>query len=237
MSKAPRNSSATRRAGLRGQLRWNPSDAVDITLSGDYTYQNQTNAPEVTTYSTNPNYLCGRYCTFADFSTKGYNFQHTNQFKGGGGSLNAVFKLADDLSLNSITAYRAYTATFGTDDDFSPGVESTPGDPNTRKEAGGFNRLRHHFFSQEVRLNGAFLDRAVEWTIGGYYSSQKTTYYTLQNIGYIVPGAYLTFMGNDPVNANSKAAFATAIIHPGIEGLTLTGGIRYTKEHKDYTFV
>src|SRR5204863_66412 len=52
--------------GLRGQLRWNPSDAVDITLSGDYTYQNQTNAPEVTTYSTNPNYLCGRYCTFAD---------------------------------------------------------------------------------------------------------------------------------------------------------------------------
>ncbi|MCW6533533.1 TonB-dependent receptor [Sphingomonas lycopersici] len=223
--------------GLRGQLRWNPSDAVDITLSGDYTYQNQTNAPEVTTYSTNPNYLCGRYCTFADFSTKGYNFQHTNQFKGGGGSLNAVFKLADDLSLNSITAYRAYTATFGTDDDFSPGVESTPGDPNTRKEAGGFNRLRHHFFSQEVRLNGAFLDRAVEWTIGGYYSSQKTTYFTLQNIGYIVPGAYLTFMGNDPVNANSKAAFATAIVHPGIEGLTLTGGIRYTKEHKDYTFV
>lgn len=222
---------------LRGQLRWNPSNAVDITLSGDYTYQNQTNAPEVLTNSTDPNYICGKYCTYADFHTTGFDFQHTNQFKGGGTSVNAIFKPAPDLQITSITAYRAYTATFGTDDDFSPGVEPTMGNSAVRLEAGGFDQLKFHFFSQELRLNGDFLNHAVEYTVGGFYSSQKTTYYTVQNIGYIVPGAYLAFLGDDPVNANSKAAFATAIVHPGIEGLTFTGGVRYTKEHKDYTFV
>ena len=223
--------------GLRGQLRWNPSNAVDITLAGDYTYQNQTNAPEVTTNSTDPNYICGKYCTYADFHTTGFDFQHTNQFKGGGASVNAVFKPAPNLQLTSITAYRAYTATFGTDDDFSPGVEPKLGNPAIRREAGGFDQLKFHFFSQELRLNGDFLNHAIEYTVGGFYSSQKTTYYTIQNIGYIVPGLYLSFLGNDPINANSKAAFATAIVHPGIEGLTFTGGVRYTKEHKDYTFV
>ena len=223
--------------GLRAQLRWNPSDAVDLTFASDYTYQKQSNSPEVLTFSSNPNYLCGRFCTFADFHTEGFDFPHTNEFKGGGASLNAVFKLGGNLALTSITAYRGYTATFGTDDDFSPGVEVTQGDPTVRREAGGFNRLRHHFFSEELRLNGDLLDKAIEYTVGGFYSKQKTTYFTLQNIGYIVPGAYLTFKGNDPVNANSKAAFATVIVRPGVEGLTITAGVRYTKEHKDYTFL
>ncbi|WP_428334797.1 TonB-dependent receptor [Novosphingobium sp.] len=235
--------------GLRGQLRWNPSNAIDVTLAGDYSYQKQTNAPEVTTTSADPNYICGKYCTYADFHTQGFDFPHTNEFRGGGTSLNAILKPAPNLQITSITAYRAYTAIFGTDDDFSPGVQADTSTPagflgpytvnyaDPRREAGGFDQLKFHFFSQELRLNGDFLNHAIEYTVGGFYSTQKTTYYTIQNIGYIVPGAYLAFLGNDPVNANSKAAFATAIVHPGIEGLTITGGVRYTKEHKDYTFI
>ena len=38
------------------------------------------------------------------------------------------------------------------------------------------------------------------------------------------------------MNADSKAVFGTVIARP-IDGLTLTGGLRYTEEHKDYTFV
>ena len=236
--------------GIRGQLRYNPNDKIDVSLIGDYTYQNQNNSPEVLTYSADPNYICGRHCTYADFSTTNNKFQNTTSYKGGGVSLNGTFRFSDHLSLNSITAYRSYTAIFGTDDDFSPGVQAVT--PNAtlgflapytldytqpRREAGGYDRLTHHFVSQEVRLNGDLLDKMFEYTIGGFYSSQKTTYYTVQDIGYIVPGAYLNFMGNDPVNADSKAVFGTVIAHPGIEGLTITGGIRYTKEHKDYTFV
>jgi iron complex outermembrane receptor protein len=221
--------------GVRGQLRYNPSDKFDVTLIGDYTYQNQNNSPEVLTVSSDPNYICGKKCTYADFSTANSKFQNTNSYKGGGVSLNGVYRFSDHLALNSITAYRSYTAIFGTDDDFSPGVLSA-GVGSPRLEAGGYNRLNHHFVSQEVRLNGDIGDKLLEYTVGGYYSSQKTTYYTVQDIGYIVPGSYLNFVGNDPVNADSKAVFGTLIAHPGIDGLTLTGGIRYTKEHKDYTF-
>lgn len=220
--------------GVRAQLRYNPSDKFDVTLIGDYTYQNQNNSPEVLTISTDPNYICGKYCTYADFKTANNSFQHTTSYQGGGVSLNGTYKFTDRLSLTSITAYRSYKAIFGTDDDFSPGVLA--GGTGPRLEAGGYDRLQHHFVSEEVRLNGDVLDKMFEYTIGGFYSSQKTTYYTLQDIGYIVPGAYLNFVGNDPVNADSKAVFGTVIAHPGIEGLTLTGGIRYTKEHKDYTF-
>src|SRR6202012_1964443 len=73
----------------------------------------------------------------------------------------------------------------------------------------------------------------LDLTVGGYYSDQRTTYFTYQDIRYaVIP---LQFIGNDPVNADNWAAFGTAIWHP-VEGLTFTGGVRYTHEHKDYTF-
>ena len=215
----------TSHQAIRGQLRWNPSEKFDITVSGDYSHEDRTNAAEVPTFSVNPDYLCGKYCTYADYRTPTSTFSNRNTFKGGGVSANATWHFNDALSLTSITAYRRYVATFGTDDDFSP-------DPIL--EAGGDNRLRHHFFSEELRLNGKIGDIA-EFTLGGYYSKQKTTYFTKQDIYYIVPGVPLQFIGNDPVKSDSKAVFGTVIVHP-TEALTLTGGLRYTKESKDYTF-
>src|SRR3546814_8249178 len=43
------------------------------------------------------------------------------------------------------------------------------------------------------------------------------------------------FLGNDPVNADTKAAFLHVSWRP-VDPLTLTAGIRYTDEHKDYTY-
>jgi iron complex outermembrane receptor protein len=57
----------------------------------------------------------------------------------------------------------------------------------------------------------------------------------MQDIRYIAPGLNFQFVGNDPIKAHSKAAYGTVFVHP-MEGLTLTGGLRYTSEHKDYTF-
>lgn len=226
----------TSQQAVRGQLRYNPSNAVDITLSGDYTHEDRQNSAEVLTSAdqvglgvgtNSSDFFCGKYCTYLDYRGKdGLTFADRNQFSGGGASLNAVFNLQDHLSLTSITAYRKYTAKFGTDDDFTP---------NPAIPAGGNNRLNHHFFSQEIRLNGQ-VGTMLEFTVGGYYSKEKTTYYTFQDIGYIVPGpAPLEFVGNDPVNAKSEAVFGTAILKP-TAGLTLTGGLRYTHESKDYTF-
>src|SRR5690606_10835981 len=87
-------------------------------------------------------------------------------------------------------------------------------------------------FSQEVRLNGAFgAADQVEWTLGGFYMDQRSTYASYQDLRFSLPA----FQQDDPVDSDTKAVFAHVNwIMP--DQLTLVGGIRYTDESKDYTF-
>ncbi|MBO9498980.1 MAG: TonB-dependent receptor [Novosphingobium sp.] len=237
-------------AGLRGALRWTPDDKLDWTVTGDYTYENRTASAGVltvddTSKTDGVNFICGKYCTYANWYVPAggqvdqpYYMPNKTMFKGWGVSSDMTYSLNDDIELKSITAYRAYHETFGTDDDYTP-------DPNIT--GAGYDDLKFHFFSQELRLN-AKLGSFADLTVGGYYNDEKTTYFTRQDIRYIdyaingyqqtptTGDFYLQFMGNDPVNANSKAVFGTVILHP-TSALNITAGIRYTKEHKDYTFV
>ena len=71
----------------------------------------------------------------------------------------------------------------------------------------------------------------IDFTVGGFYSDQQSVYFTRQDIRYIAPGLNFQFTGNDPVNASSKAAFATVIAHPS-DNLNVTAGLRYTNEEK-----
>ncbi|MCJ2181813.1 TonB-dependent receptor [Novosphingobium sp. 1949] len=232
-------------AGVRGALRFNPNDKLDWTVIGDYSYEKHTNAANVLTIDDTSktdgiNFICGKRCTYADFyvpaggdASQSYSMPNETMFTGWGVSSNLKYDFTDTLKLQSITAYRAWHTTFGTDDDFTP-------DPNI--VGGGYNDIKFHFFSQELRLSGS-VGTVADWTVGGYYSDQKTVYFTRQDIRYI-DYAYcgglgvcnLQFTGNDPVNADTKALFGTVMLHPTSD-LNVTAGIRYTKEHKDYTFV
>ena len=221
-------------AGLRGALRFNPSDTIDFTVTADYTREDRNNAAEVVTQTNGLNrVICGRFCTYASFYLpaggqvgQGYFMPNTTKFDGWGISANGTIKLSDTVNIQSITAYRDYRQIWGTDDDFGP-IAS--------KGAGGYNDLKFWFFSQELRVNAQLGDN-VDLTVGGFMSDQRSLYYTRQDIRYIAPGLNFQFAGNDPVNADSKAGFGTIIARP-MEGLTLTAGVRYTGEHKDYTFV
>ncbi len=51
----------------------------------------------------------------------------------------------------------------------------------------------------------------------------------------IFPGFLFEFLGNDPTDANSKAAFANGTYHI-TDALNLNLGVRYTKETKDYQY-
>jgi iron complex outermembrane receptor protein len=237
--------------GIRGQLRWNPSSSVDILLAGDYTKDNRTNSAEVlaaTGVVGNPinigpqmsnAFICGRYCNYAQYSqpaitwagpfaagiplvaTSGTDIAN---YEGWGVSLNADFDLTDKLQLTSISAYRAWNNSFNTDDDLSPSNIGF-----------GQNALDFWFWSQEVRLNAELMD-TLNVTVGGYTSDQRTEYFTYQDLRYIViPLQFIYFPGHDPVNADNWALFGTAIWNP-IEPLTITAGLRYTDEHKDYTY-
>jgi len=216
-------------AGVRGTLRYDPGTGVEVIINGDYTNEDRTNSADVLTQSSNPNFICGDHCTYASWflpalgDAAARSFEHRTTFDGWGVSGHVNVDLTDRIKLQSITAYRHYVTTFGTDDDYTPDAAIA---------AGGYNHLTHRFFSQELRVN-ASLNDMIDVTLGGFYSDQKSVYYTIQDIRYTP--APLQFYGDDPINASSKAVFATAIIKP-LPDFTLTAGLRYTDEEKDYTF-
>jgi iron complex outermembrane receptor protein len=92
--------------------------------------------------------------------------------------------ITDALKVKWITGYRNWTNTFSIDGDLSPAQTQF-----------GNNTLTDWFWSQELRISMDFTPK-LRTTIGGFYSDEKTTYYTLQDIRYApIP---LQFLGNDP---------------------------------------
>jgi iron complex outermembrane receptor protein len=145
-------------------------------------------------------------------------------FDGWGTALTADWRISDNLALKSISAYRAYESGFSNDNDLSP-LQSSIGD----------GTLPFHSFSQELRLNGSFGEGRWEYTLGAFYMDQTSRYQSWQDLRY-TSNYPLQFQQNDVVNADTQAVFG----HLGwnaTDQLTLTAGVRYTEEHKDYTFV
>jgi iron complex outermembrane receptor protein len=259
---------------LRGMLRFNPSDSLDILLSADYIRDHKNNGAEILLYGNqaNPNaftpnglpldsrFLCGKWCNYTTLGNSAGSFQaglipplqgfplpatsgqQLNMFDAYDFALNADIGITDSIKLNSITGYHNWTNSFSIDGDLSPAQTQF-----------GNNILDHWFWSQELRLNMEF-GKQVHATVGGYYSNEKTTYYTLQDIRYVsigVPAPVcaaigglptptcpifpLQFIGNDPVLTSSRAAFGT-VSWDVTDALSLTGGLRYTKDRKSYTF-
>ena len=259
---------------VRGMLRYNPSDNFDAMFSADYIRDSRNSSAEVLLYANNPNpnvaaapgvpfdsrFVCGRFC---NYSTTGQpaaawvagaipplnglplaatGSDNRSEYEGYGFSGNIDIGLSDAIKVTSISAYRAFVSKFSNDGDLSPANVGY-----------GSNKLDSWFASQELRLN-AHLGDKVDLTLGGYYSDEKTTYSTMQDIRYVAAGLPaavcgaigglptetcplfpLQFTGNDPVRTKSKAAFGTIIVKP-LDALTITAGIRYTNESKEYTF-
>jgi iron complex outermembrane receptor protein len=193
--------------------------------------------------------VCGHYCNYAATGQPAASFvagaipplqgfpvaatgsDNRSEYEGYGFSANIDVKPSDNISVTSISAYRAFVSRFSNDGDLSPANVGY-----------GSNKLDSWFASQELRLN-AHVNEMIDLTVGGYYSDEKTTYQTIQDIRYVAvatPGGPLPlfplqFIGDDPVRTKSKAAFGTIIVKP-IDALTITAGVRYTEESKAYTF-
>jgi iron complex outermembrane receptor protein len=244
---------------LRGILRYAPSDRLDVMISADYVKDKHHNPGSVLLYGSNSNpnvltpnglpldnrFLCGKYCNYTTTGQPAASFVaglipplqglplaateggNDSTFEGWGVTGNVELELTDAVKLTSISAYREWDSYFTVDSDLSP-----------TSTGYGINSLDHWFVSQELRLN-AELASNLKMTLGGYYSDEKTTYYTMQDIRYVAAGPLpifpLQFIGNDPVRTKSKALYGTLAYEP-VENLTLTAGLRYTKDSKSYTF-
>ena len=241
----------------RAALRWLANDDVEVNLSADLTRDNSESAAVVlqavnpaasgalftatkfgsvtvpytaafvppdshTSYATftaiRPQNLFGPPNSLAG-STISYSPTTQTTVWGVNGTVD--WKLADSLALKSITSYRQFDSRWTEDNDVSPLSGSL-----------GAEHLWNHSFSQELRLNGRF-GEAVDYTLGGYYFNQTTTYATHQFLPYAVPG--FEFYGNDPVEASSYAGFANASWHV-TDALNVNAGVRYTDEKKTYNY-
>jgi len=250
-------------SAIRGILRYHPSDQLDVTLSADYIHDVHNSGAEVLLYggNTNPNvattnglplssrFICGKWCNYTTLGQEAGSFvaglipplqgfpmaatqgQQQNIFDAYDTALNINWNMTDALNLASITGYRNWKNSFSIDGDLSP----------ARTEFGN-NILDDWFWSEELRLSINFT-KQIRAAIGGYYSDEKTTYYTLQDIRYVAiptPGGPLPifplqFIGNDPVKTQSKAAYGT-LFWDITSALSVSAGVRYTKDDKSYTY-
>lgn len=244
---------------VRAAARWLATDKIEVNVGADYTSDNSQNPASTLLYANNQNpnvrlsptgapydsrfIPADRYANYASFLMPGgrtsnlatppypagstYTTQplvapNKSQFEGGGVSGVIDWKVSDTVSVKSITAYRNYTSDWGEDNDLSP-----------LPLAMGIEHLTHDQLSQEVRVNGSLFGSILDYTVGGFYFSQRTEYDTHQDLIWSAPN--YDFLGINPTNAHVKAGFGQAIWHV-TDKLNLTGGVRYTDEDKTTSF-
>jgi iron complex outermembrane recepter protein len=170
------------------------------------------------------------YSSFLDGMTpnaqapfKPYAALPTTEFQGSGFHANVSYDLTDNMQLVYIGSYREYNSKFGQDQDATPL-------PVAQLD----NELMHHAFTSEVRLNMESASGFIEGTVGAYYLSQQGTYTARVDLNYV--GVPIDFLhGPDTTPSDTKAVFGTATVHP-TEAMSFTGGLRFTKDKKDYTY-
>jgi iron complex outermembrane receptor protein len=129
------------------------------------------------------------------------------------------WQLNDAFSIKSITAYRDYKADFAQDADQSP--------LNSQML---LQHVWHDQFTQELRLNGSFDN--FDFTLGGFYLDQTGYHEANVNLYYI----QLNFIhGPDPTPSDSTAVFGH-LAWSLTDALSLSAGVRYTEDTKDYTY-
>ncbi len=234
---------------LRGQLRYNPGSGVDITASAEFVNDDRrpsaltlraTRAltPAQTARIQGPytgvvfdsRFICGNFCNYEtglmpSNAAQGLKFDTSSdlytRYQGYGLALRGEFQLADKVQLTSITGYRDFNTQFVVDADLSPLAMNQ-----------GYNALYVDFFSQELRLSGSLVDDKVNYTFGGFYSTETSVYPTIQDLR---PNALQFASLGDNVLAKTFALFGH-VSWELLPGLTVNGGVRRTHESKDYQF-
>ena len=122
--------------------------------------------------------------------------------------------------LKSITAYRETSGSFARDADGSPFAVT---------HTNNFDYAQDQF-SQELQLAGSALDDRFKFALGGYYFDENGR----DNLVVNLPVLFGTVNNFATVNNKSYAAYAQGTFSV-TDYLSVTGGVRYTKDEKSYT--
>ena len=207
--------------GVRAQLRWTPTDQIDAITRADYFRAAE--SPEqvdhlLTPFSQAP--LASS--TIGDFSHVALNDPGYIDQTIWGVSEELNYRVSEDLSLKSITAYRSGKFAQFNDADATEVQIQT-----------GYHYDRDKQFSQEFNLVGHF--GALDFFGGLYYFHEHET----SVIGAFTPPSVFTppartsaVIGLPDSTASSKAVFGEIDYHL-TRSLKLSVGARYTSDHKE----
>ena len=229
----------------RAAFRLLASEAVELNLIGDYTYQNQQGPSDkytfingafgtTNTWNTNvgipvfgipydsrflTNDPYSGYGTFGIDPLTGRDIPNVNKVTHWGLAGTVEWKISDTMSAKLITAYRNFENSFGRDSDGSP----LPVNPT-------WDTTGHKQFSEELQFTGTALEK-LDWAAGAFYYDA-----TDSNAGFVTLYPYLVQMQDthDVLDTTNWAVFAHGIYH-WTDKLSTTLGLRYTDDKKDVT--
>jgi iron complex outermembrane receptor protein len=159
----------------------------------------------------------------------------------------ATLNLTDDIRLRNIVSYSQLKTFYGYDYDATANAisgQTGQNDPLTPSlvTSGRIPTIAPTIFTEELQLQGTAFDRALTFAVGGYLDHQgwdgpagiaEYTFFPFGSnlLGTPVPTVSAIF----EQRASSRAVFGQATVDfgrfaPTLEGLSLTGGLRYTWE-------
>src|SRR5690606_18536888 len=194
---------------VRGQLRWQPTDRIDINLAADYTHdhrnvggsvllllrENEAGAVVSPNYPYPPNPAARVF----DINPFAADIPYDSRFVCGPYCNYATYmSLPDNGSplqvVDGRSRYDGWGVSGQVDWDLTDNLQlvsitayrdyrtrfSNDDDLTPLAHSLGSGDLTFWSFSQEVRLNGSLFDDKLEYTIGGFYMDQRSVYATTQ---------------------------------------------------------
>jgi iron complex outermembrane receptor protein len=231
------------RAG-RAALRWTPSSNVEVNLAAEIIrdkseaaadsliYVN-TAATALVNYNNNrlipaygipfdSRFITSPYVSFATFDSAflGRKVPPANTMNSESYSGDITWDITDNVQLKSVTAYQKFSGRF------AQNANNAPLPVALTDNIVGFKQ-----FTQELRLVGTAFDGLLDWATGVFYFDGESTL----GGGAYLAASNIAFDQNEGTDSWNRSAFVHGTFHL-TEALSVTGGVRYTKESKTYTF-
>lgn len=211
---------------VRGQLRFTPTDTVDIIARGDYTRANEIPGGYLKTLLPTPAAPSPRHDPIADSILGDYRKIATDvdlstRKRAWGAALDISVDLGDDIVLSSLTAHRTNEFSFVLDSDATAARVVV-------------NNLfeNQNQFSEELTLRGQFGRLSI--VSGAYYFQERIrAFQFLDNFLLGIQPNPNVLVRTRALAAYAQATFAIT------DTISVTAGARYTDERKrfDQTFV
>ncbi|MEM8799752.1 MAG: TonB-dependent receptor [Pseudomonadota bacterium] len=237
---------------VRGQLLFTPTPSVEILVSGDATFQNQTGAPGNLPAVISAPAIDGLYNPLiapfiveqlrdqgialpegtvfdesfvpGDFETSFGLSPQTDNATIWGVSVQADWEISEKLSFKSISAYREIDAEFARDGDRSPFPILSTDDEFFQQQ-----------FTQEIQLFGTGFNKRVSWLAGAFFLQEES----VDDIDVQILDGTLPVLGFEisqrslsTVNTTSFSFFGNFDIDV-TDRLRTSFGIRFTRDDKE----